>query len=158
MRKIELIQINLLSKEAKSSKRNRKNFNFHNDESDLIQRMLNAFGLKTYVQPHVHIKPDKREVFLILTGRLLVIFFDDKGIIIDHVILDREAGVFGVEIAPGEWHSATGLTEGTVAYEIKDGPYDPADDKNFAPWAPPENDPEAVNYMERWLAKLEISI
>ncbi len=158
MRKVELKQINLLCEKAKNSPRKRMNFNFHKGAYDLIQRMLNAFGVKTYVQPHVHLNPDKREVFLILTGRLLVIFFDDTGKIINHVILDRDAGVFGVEISPGEWHSATGLVEGTVAYEIKDGPYDPADDKNFASWAPNENDPEAVKQMERWLARLEISI
>ncbi len=158
MEKIDLKLTDSLYEQAVVSLRNRKNLNFHKDEQDPVQRMLNAFGVKTYVQPHVHLNPDKREVFVILTGRLLVFFFDDNGKITDHVILDREAGVFGVEIAPGEWHTATALVEGTVVYEIKDGPYNPLDDKNFALWAPKENDPEAAIQMETWLSELEISI
>ncbi len=158
MKMLDLSQIIALSEEAKDSPRKRKNFNFHDKDEDSIQRMLNAFGVKTYVQPHVHVNPDKREVFLILSGRLLVIFFDDKGNIIRHVILNREDGVFGVEIDVGEWHTATALSECTVVYEIKDGPYNQKDDKNFASWAPSENDTEAVNQLERWLSELEISI
>jgi len=147
-----------LTKLAQTTIRRRKNMNFHRGDADPIQRMLNAFEPKTYVRPHKHQNPDKREVFIILTGRLLVLFFNEKGEIINHVILDRNTGVFAVEIASGEWHTATGLEEGTVVYEIKDGPYNMLDDKNFATWAPAETDVNAQNEVERWLAEIEISI
>ncbi|MCX6266256.1 MAG: hypothetical protein NTW16_02715, partial [Bacteroidetes bacterium] len=34
-----------------------------------------------------------------------------------------------------------------VAYEVKDGPYSPANDKNFAPWAPKEGDAGTTDYL-----------
>ncbi len=158
MRYIKDKQLIELTKAAQNSNRKRKNFNFHQFDEDLVQRMLNAFEPHTYVKPHTHSNPDKREVFIILTGRLLVIFFDENGNIIDHIILDRNTGVFGVEIAPGEWHSATGLEKGTVVYEIKDGPYVQVEDKNFATWAPDEGSEASEGVLKGWLEELDISI
>lgn len=154
MKPINSQVITQLTKEAQECKRKRKSLNFHLSENDPVQRMLNAFEPDTYVQPHTHVNPDKREVFLILEGQLLVIFFNNEGDMINHVILDRETGMYGVEILPGEWHTATGLLEGTVVYEIKDGPYDVMDDKNFASWAPNENTPEAEEVLKKWLKEL----
>jgi cupin fold WbuC family metalloprotein len=156
MKKIDILQIKALTIQAQGSDRKRKNLNFHDFDKDRIQRMMNAFEPGTYVHPHTHQNPDKREVFIILSGKLLVIFFDDKGNITKHVILDRENGVFGVEIAPGEWHTATGLEEGTVVYEVKDGPYNVTDDKNFALWAPKEGDAEASLQLRSWLKEIGI--
>jgi len=34
-----------------------------------------------------------------------------------------------------------------VCYEVKPGPYDAATDKEFAPWAPREGDPGALEYL-----------
>ncbi len=145
-----------LTHEAQTNERKRKNKNYHTGDEDPIQRMLNAFEPDTYVRPHTHVNPDKREVFIILTGRLLVIFFDEFGEIINHIILDRETGQFAVEIKPGEWHTATGLEEGTVVYEIKDGPYNVSDDKNFAKWAPEENCDKAQLQLQSWLRELDL--
>jgi cupin fold WbuC family metalloprotein len=143
-----------VSEEAKNSNRLRKNLNFHADYADPVNRMLNAFEPGTYVRPHKHESPDKCEVFLILTGKALAIRFNDDGSIIDHIILDHSQGVYGVEFPPREWHSIISLASGTVLYEIKPGPYAPIDDKNFAPWAPPEGSPEAAAYLASLLANL----
>ncbi|TLX74963.1 cupin fold metalloprotein, WbuC family [Labilibacter sediminis] len=156
MKVIDKALVNQLSHDAQKSNRKRKNLNFHTSDSDTLQRMLNAFEPNTYVQPHTHVNPDKREVFIVLTGRLLVIFFNEKGQIIRYVILDRKSGVYGIEINPGEWHTATGLEPGTVVYEIKDGPYDMGDDKNFASWAPKENDKEASDTLRKWLQEIGV--
>ncbi len=156
---MELIDKDVLSSlthEAQQSERKRKNKNYHLGEQDPVQRMLNAFEPGTYVQPHTHENPDKREVFIILTGRLLVMFFNDAGDIINHVILDRELGQFAVEIKPCEWHTATGLEKGTVVYEIKDGPYNIMDDKNFADWSPKEGSSEAQKQLQSWLQELGV--
>jgi len=154
MKPIDSQVITKLISEAKASMRKRKNLNFHSSNDDPIQRMLNAFEPHSYVQPHAHINPNKREVFILLEGQLLVVFFNSKGDIINHVVLNRESGVYGVEILPGEWHTAISLEEGTVVYEIKDGPYDVSDDKNFASWAPNENTSEAEGIMNKWLIEL----
>ncbi len=150
--------LEVLTEEAQNSERKRKNKNYHEGESDPVQRMLNAFEPDTYVRPHTHLNPDKREVFIILKGKLLVIFFSEDGAIIDHVILDSNSETYAVEIKPGEWHTATGLEEGTVVYEIKDGPYNVLDDKNFAVWAPEEGCVDAQNQLCEWFKELGIKI
>jgi cupin fold WbuC family metalloprotein len=143
-----------VSEEAKKSARLRKNLNFHTDYADPVNRMLNAFEPGTYVRPHKHESPDKCEVFLVLTGKALALQFDDEGFIIEHAILDNSQGVYGVEIPPRAWHAIVSLASGTVLYEVKPGPYAPIDDKNFAPWAPPEGSPEAAAYLASLLAQL----
>lgn len=146
-----------ITEQAIASPRKRKNYNFHRFLEDTLQRLLNAMEPGTYVHPHKHENPDKREAFLVLTGTLLVVEFDEQGNITDHIILNRELGNFGTEIAERTYHTIISLEKGSVAYEAKDGPYDPADDKYFAGWAPPENSPECEAYINSILAKLNIS-
>ena len=123
----------------------------------MLQRLINAMEPGTYVHPHKHEHPDKREVFLVLTGTLLVVEFDENGIITDHIILNRNIGNYGVEIAQRTYHTIISIEKGSVAFEMKDGPYDPADDKCFATWAPPENSPDCPAYIQNILVKLNIS-
>lgn len=138
-----------VSSKAKNSLRKRMNHNFHDDLADPINRMLNAFEPGTYVQPHKHEHPDKREVFILLKGSLLVVFFDNDGNPTEFILLDREKGNLAVEIASGTWHTIIALESGSVVYEIKDGPYSPLDDKNFATWAPREGMNECPEYFNR---------
>jgi len=136
-----------LSKKAANSPRKRLNFNFHDDLADPINRMLNALEPGTYLQPHKHENPDKREVFIILRGSLVVVIFDESGNPTDFVLLDPRQGNHAVEVPPGIWHTVISLETGTVVYEIKDGPYQQLSDKNFAPWAPKEGDPACAAYL-----------
>lgn len=158
-----MIQINhnLLKKttlQAKESPRKRKNFNFHQSLDANIQRMLNALEPGTYVQPHKHENPDKVEVFIVLSGSLLVVEFDDNGKITDFYNLSANNGNFGVEIAPRIWHTIICLESSTVVYEIKDGPYSVHNDKNFAPWAPKEGDVDCTQYNLQILQKCGINL
>ncbi|MEI7595546.1 MAG: WbuC family cupin fold metalloprotein [Bacteroidota bacterium] len=148
---------NLISK-AKLSPRKRMNYNFHNEDADPLQRMLNAMEPGTYVQPHKHENPDKREAFWVLTGKFIVFEFDDFGRITEHTILDAKAQNFGCEINPRVWHSILPLETGTVAYEVKDGPYVVAIDKNFAPWAPNENSLERFEYVRKLFNEVNIEV
>jgi cupin fold WbuC family metalloprotein len=147
-----------VSEEAKKSPRLRKNYNFHEDYEDPVNRMLNAFEPGTYVRPHKHESPDKCEIFIILTGKALALRFDPEGNIIGHAVLDHSQGIYGVEFAPREWHSIVSLASGTVLFEVKQGPYVQIIDKNFAPWAPPEGSPQAAAYLSSILAKLGLSV
>jgi hypothetical protein len=45
-----------------------------------------------------------------------------------------------------------------VAYEVKDGPYIPIIDKNFASWAPKEGDPKCQEYLNEVLRKLNLKV
>lgn len=140
--------LNGLTQKANQSPRRRLNHNFHEELADPINRMLNALEPGTYIQPHKHENPDKREVFIVLRGSLVVVFFDDSGNPNEFVLLDPENGNYGVEVPVGAWHSLFALEAGTVIYEVKDGPYSPLDDKNFASWAPREGEPECEAYLK----------
>ncbi len=157
MKIIDKVNLDKLSNQAKCNDRKRQNYCYHDGDTDTLQRMINAFEPNTYVRPHRHKNPDKREVFVILRGRLLVMFFNDDGKITEHVVLDSAKGLFAVEIAANEWHSATGLDLDTVVYEIKDGPYIQSADKTFATWAPAEGAAEANAYLHACLQELGIT-
>lgn len=157
IKKINKKTLRNLSADAKRNNRRRKNFNYHTNFEDPINRLLNAVEPGAYVQPHKHENPDKREVFILLKGKMAVVFFDDDGSITDHVILDNKEN-FGVEIPPSVWHTIIALKPGTVIYEIKDGPYSPANDKNFAAWAPKEGEAETATYNKHILMKLKIEV
>ncbi|MBR8536410.1 WbuC family cupin fold metalloprotein [Carboxylicivirga sediminis] len=146
--------LNTLSAKAVNSVRKRMNYNFHPTPDDPLQRMLNVLNPGSYVQPHKHESPDKREAFIILSGRLLVILFDKDGHIEEHCTLDHSKGIYGIEIPPGTYHTIVALEANTCVYEVKDGPYSPDDDKHFAPWAPAEGMiPESANYLNHLLDK-----
>lgn len=145
------------SEKAKQTDRLRMNYNFHRSLSDNLQRMLNAMEPTTYVQPHKHQDPDKREIFVILRGRIVVIEYDDNGEISDYLVLDTKTGNYGVEIAPGKWHSLISLESGSVVYEVKDGPYYKIDDKNFADWAPGEGEEGTLEFNQKILQQLNLS-
>ncbi len=156
MIRIDRNLINPLKEDAKESPRKRINFNFHPEPSDPMHRMLHASNKGTYVQPHKHESPDKTEAFIILTGRVLVIEFNDEGEIVDHILMDASKGNYGVEIPPKIWHSLITLEDDSVFYEVKNGPWDPSNDKFFASWAPKEGDANAENYINSILQKLHL--
>ena len=157
MIKIDNSFIEVTSQKARQSPRKRMNYNFHPQPEDRLQRMLNAMEPGTYIQPHKHENPDKVEAFFCLRGRLLVVEYDSTGNITDHMVLDSRTGHFGCEIPARSWHSIISLEAGSVAYEVKDGPYDPAVDKNFAPWAPREGEPQCDAFINKVLQELGIN-
>ncbi|MCF8302700.1 MAG: WbuC family cupin fold metalloprotein [Bacteroidales bacterium] len=158
MKKIDTTLVGGIIQQSVQSSRKRRTYNFHKEASDTLHRMLNAMQPGTYVAPHKHETPDKREAFIIITGKIAVVEYDQQGNITDHIILDRERGNYGVEVQPGIWHSLIPLESNTVIYEVKDGPYDPETDKKFSPWAPAEGDPNDYDFSREVLKKLDISI
>ncbi|NQV03281.1 MAG: WbuC family cupin fold metalloprotein [Bacteroidia bacterium] len=158
MIKIDKSLLDHVSQLAKESPRGRKNYNFHKTYNDSLQRLLNAIEPYSYIQPHKHENPDKREVFTVLQGRLLVVEFDAAGNITDHCIIAPAEGSYGAEIPEGTFHSIFALEPDTIVYEIKDGPYSPIDDKNFAPWAPREGAEGTKKYIEGILNRLDIPL
>jgi cupin fold WbuC family metalloprotein len=158
MIRIEKSLLDKLTLQARTSSRLRMTYNFHNGPADTLQRMLNAMEPGTYVHPHKHENPDKREVFLAVRGKLCVVEFNDSGEIADYTILDAGNLNCGAEIPQRTWHTIISLETGSVAYEVKDGPYNPENDKNFAEWAPEEGSPEAGRYLTQLLEKLDLRI
>lgn len=130
--------------QARSSPRHRYITRFH-DLPDPFQRMLNAIEPQSYIRPHRHLDPDKAEIFIALQGSALVVRYNDEGTPIEAVLLEADGPVRGLEIPVGAWHSLISLQSGTVLFEAKEGPYEAATDKDFAPWSPPETDTEAAH-------------
>ena len=59
------------------------------------------------------------------------------------------------EIPGGAWHSFVFQKPSAVILEVKPGPYEPQDDKEFAEWAPLEGDPNVTSFVS-WLEKAEL--
>ncbi len=149
MRKIDTELLEGLTHEAAALPRKRKNFNFHQPQ-DAAQRFLNAMEPGTYVRPHRHLDPDKCETTVVLRGKIGFIIFGDDGAVVDTFLAQTGGPVFGVDLAPADWHTLVVLEPGSVILECKPGPYVPATDKDFAAWAPQEGTPEAVTQVAAW--------
>src|SRR5579864_1132695 len=137
---------------ARQSPRLRTNHNFHASLDDNPHRFLNVMVKGTYITPHRHIDPPKSESFLVLDGEIGFFTFDDAGQVITTHVLGRDP--IGIDIQPGVWHTMAVLSPHAICYEVKPGPYSPAADKDFAPWAPREGDPDRARYLELLLSKI----
>lgn len=138
---------------AQQSPRRRMNHNFHTGPEDNPHRFLNVLLRDTYVAPHRHLQPPKAESFLVLEGCIVLVCFEDDGRVRSRHYLGNTPGATGrgIDLEPGVWHTLTAVTPHAVCYEVKPGPWDPATDKEFAPWAPREGDPEAGEYLRTLL-------
>ncbi len=130
------------------------NYNFHPELSDPVQRLLNALEPWTYIRPHKH--TTKEESFVLLSGTILAVAFNDDGSIRDHAVLSKQTGVLGIEFEENCFHMLTSLETGSVVYEIKEGPFVPHTEGSSAPWAPNEGTPEAKQFLAKVFAELEI--
>ena len=139
-----------LSGKALDSTRRRANLNVHPELADPVQRMFNAMEPDTYVRPHRHARDNGWELMMVIAGRFGILLFDDTGRVTDRFDLAEDA-VRAVEIPPHAWHAVVSLEPGTVMFEVKQGPYAPLADKDFAPWAPVEDHP-ASQQMRDWYA------
>lgn len=138
---------------ARSSPRLRSNHNLHASHAEGFHRFLNAWVRGTYAAPHRHVTLPKPEAFVVLRGQLACFIFDDVGAVTESAVLGVN-GLFGIDIAAGVWHTLLPVTPEAVCFEVKPGPWDPATDKEFAPWAPLEGDPRAAAYAEHLLTTL----
>ena len=137
-----------LIERAARSPRLRTNHNFHHTLEDNPHRFLNVMLRGTYVAPHRHLDPPKSESFLILIGEAAFFTFDDAGRVANTTVLGRDP--IGIDIQPGIWHTLAVLSDHAVCFEVKPGPYSAWNDKDFAPWAPRENEAGVAEY-QRWL-------
>lgn len=141
-----------LTERARQSARQRTNHNFHQSFDENPNRFLNVMVKGTYVTPHRHTTPPKSESFVVLRGQLLFITFDDHGGL-QTVTRLGDKDNYGIDIGPGIWHSIIVESETATCFEVKPGPYAPASDKDFAPWAPREGEPGTAEYAASLCAK-----
>ena len=150
---MKVIQEKILSQlieEAKTSPRLRKNLNLHTELDEPIQRMCNAFEPDTYVRPHRHPQDGIWELFVVLKGQADVVLFDQTGTVTERVSIGEHGPNYVVEIPPQTWHTVVSQQTGTVLFEVKQGPYQPLTEQDFASWAPAENSTQAAALLA-WL-------
>jgi cupin fold WbuC family metalloprotein len=148
IRTITQQMIDDLIQQAAASPRKRTIYRLHEHEEP-VQRMVNAMIPGTYTPPHKHENPDKVELFTILVGRIALLHFDESGNVQAVHLLDASGPLKIADIAPRTYHALVAL-EPSAALEIIQGPYDVRTHKQFAPFAPAEDSPEAPAYV-RWM-------
>lgn len=112
-----------LLEQAKTSPRLRQNYDLRTTENDSSQRMLNALQPGTQIPIHRH--RDSTECIIILKGKVEEIFYNEKGVECDRIILDASSEYSRACVVPkGMWHTLI-VREPSVIFESKDGAYAP---------------------------------
>ncbi len=123
MQRIDTNLLNGVTAQAKESPRFRMNYNFHASLEAKAQRLLNALEPGTVLPVHRH--PHTAETYLLLRGRIRVMFYNEAKEETESTVLDPLTGDYGVHIPAGQWHTLEVLESGSVLFEVKDGPYTP---------------------------------
>jgi cupin fold WbuC family metalloprotein len=118
-----------ITEQAKKSPRLRMNYNLHGSLDAKAQRLFNALEPGTVLPVHRHV--NTAESYILIRGKLNVIFYDDDSKIIEKTCLDLSMGKYGVHIPAGQWHTLEVLESGTIIFEVKDGPYTPITPDNL---------------------------
>ena len=148
MKWIDSNLLHSLTQRAKDTPRKRMNYNLHPTPDDTVQRLFNAIEPDTYIRPHRHSDPMSFEVFLMLRGSAVMLFFNDEGCVLERKLLSADGETIGVEIPANTWHAMASLEPGTIFFEVKQGPYIQPSGQNVAVWAPEEGNPEAAKFVE----------
>lgn len=129
---MEIIDKDLLDRvsgEARKNERRRMNYNFHTSPEAGAQRLLNALEPGTELPVHRHMHTG--ETYLLVRGKIRVMFYNDRKEMTESVLLDPLRGKFGINIPAGQWHTLEVLESGSVIFEVKDGPYTPLTKENI---------------------------
>ena len=98
---------------------------------------------------HIGHRIGKGELLSVVQGTVDVRTFGANGAVKNRVSLSTVGANVVAEISGGDWHSIVFRAPGAVVLEIKPGPYEPLLDKEFANWAPSEDDPVARSFVAR---------
>lgn len=141
-----------VAQEASALSRLRKNHNFH-QLPDTVQRFINVLQPGTYVRPHRHLRAADSngfELFLVLQGEIGFLVLDEQGQVIQTERLCAQGPIYGLELEEGHYHTLIALAPNTVMFEIKEGPYVPAADKDFLQHFPGEGTTAAQQQVQTW--------
>lgn len=108
--------------EAEASPRLRMNYNLHESLDAKAQRLINVLLPGTILPIHRH--RHTAETYVLLRGKMFVVFYDEMGAQIERYLLDPTIGNYGVQIPKGQWHTIE-VIEPSAILEVKDGPYTP---------------------------------
>ena len=111
-----------ISVQAEASPRLRMNYNLHESLDAKAQRLINVLLPGTFIPIHRH--QHTAETYVLLRGKMSVIFYNDLGEQTERHLLDSTSGHYGIHIPKAQWHSVE-IIEPSAILEVKDGPYSP---------------------------------
>ena len=145
--------LDVLSQQAEQAIRQRQHKNIHQHYNDPCQRLFNAIGVTSYIRPHRHSIDPKDECLIAVRGRMALLVFDGIGQVTQVIrfgaqTTDVEIPIsVGINLPAGVWHTVIAEVPGSILFEVKSGPFNPGQAKEYAIWAPAEDAPEAAEYL-----------
>ena len=127
--KLDKELLDSITQKAKENPRLRMNHNLHDSLDSKVQRLFNALEPGTVLPIHRHQNTD--ETYILIRGKIEVIFYDDDKNVIDRSIMCQEDGNFGVHIPKVTWHTIEIMESGSVIFEVKEGPYQPISENDI---------------------------
>lgn len=125
MRLIDNAALEALFVQAHDAERKRAHLLLHASHQEKVQRLLIAMLQGSYVDPHFHEFPHQWEMFIVLQGEVQLCLHDDAGSVKQEQIFGPAHEAMIVELAPGDIHSVTCISERALLLEVKEGPFDP---------------------------------
>lgn len=117
-----------ITERAEASPRLRMNYNIHESLDSPCQRLINVLlpGSPLPVHRHRH----TAETYILLRGKMFVVFYNSLGEQTDRFLLEPLEGNYGVNIPAGQWHTVE-VIEPSAIFEVKEGPYKPLDPEDI---------------------------
>jgi len=138
-----------LEKQAAAAPRKRAHHNLHQSLDEAIHRLCIAADPATYIRPHRHARAGGWELLVILKGAADVLVFDNDGVLKARVELSAAGATRAIEIDENTFHGFIPQAQGSIVLEVKQGPYVPTPEKDFAPWAPAEGSADAARFLAK---------
>lgn len=114
--------------QAEESPRWRMNCNIHDSLESPCQRLINVLLPGTVIPVHRHHHTD--ETYILLRGKMYVVFYDSLGGQTERFLLDPLNGNYGVNIPAGQWHTVE-VIDPSAIFEVKEGPYRPLEPEDI---------------------------
>ena len=145
----EIIEVNTktvdeLKESCPRTVRNRFRLCLHHDVNDIVHEMVIVFSLDTFIPPHRH--GGKSESYHMIEGEMDVFFFDNEGAVSERIGMGSYESdkTFLYRLSGNIWHMPVPRSKTVVFKETFCGPFRKSQDVEYAPWAPGENDDEAI--------------
>ena len=126
-----------LQNKAQNSQRKRKHSNIHESYQEPCQRLFNAIEFGSYIRPHRHFGDTSEELLIAVRGVMALFTFDDFGNVLHTVVFSSHKhgneNAVGLQISGKIWHTVVALEQRCLVLEVKRGPFDPNNAKEFAP-------------------------
>ncbi|CAI1079306.1 WbuC family cupin fold metalloprotein [Serratia grimesii] len=151
MKQITALDLTSMSEQAAKVARLRAHRTLHDELSDPVQRLAIAMEPGTYIRPHRH--PQTWELLTPLSGRFVVLQFNEDGVVTQRTLLGEETKV--LEMPAYTWHAVLSVDPGGVVFEVKQGPYQPLSEEDCMQWAPQEG-AEGTEAVMRWYATAQV--